>query len=241
MASRFQRTFRYFYYYAALIKMRRFPAASSAQALVDFIYGDCWELFKPGQIKEEVVELAALLLERRPKVIIEIGTGRSGGMLFVYSRTAAPDAVIISVDLPGGEFGDSYPAHKVPIFERIALPGQKIHLIRADSHDPATLEKVKKLLNGRSADFLFIDGDHVYDGVKADLEMYSPLVNEAGLVALQDIVPCKHPDCHVEDYWKDLKARYPHREIVKSWQQRWAGIGLIEKKALAAPASARSA
>jgi len=235
MASRLQRTFRYFYYYAALFKMRKFAAETGAEALVDFIYHDCWELFKPGLIKEEVVELAKLLKERAPKVVIEIGTGRSGGMLFIYSRTAAPDATIISIDLPGGQFGDSYPGHKVPIFKRIGLPEQKIHLLRASSHDPATLAKVKGLLKGKSADLLFIDGDHVYEGVKADLEMYSPLLNEEGLVALQDIVPCKHPDCHVEDYWKDLKARYAHREIVKSWQQRWAGIGLIEKKALSQP------
>jgi len=38
----------------------------------------------------------------------------------------------------------------------------------------------------------------------------------------------------VEDYWRDIKPRFPHREIVKDWNQHWAGIGLVHKKDLAA-------
>lgn len=212
--------------------MRAFPRAASAQEIVDFIYTGCWQLFAPRQVKEEVVELAKVLQPLKPKTIVEIGTGRSGGMLFVYSRTASLDAVIISIDLPGGEFGDSYPAHKVPIFRRMGLPGQTIHPIRASSHDPATLEQVKKILGGRPVDFLFIDGDHTYEGVKQDLVMYSALCGPDALIALQDIVPCSHKDCQVEDYWRDIKPKFPHREIVKDWNQRWAGIGLVHKKDL---------
>ena len=43
--------------------------------------------------------------------------------------------------------------------------GQKIHLIRADSHKVKTLEQVKAILGGKGLDFLFIDGEHSYDGV----------------------------------------------------------------------------
>jgi len=214
--------------------MRGVKRNSPAQVLADFIYDDCWELFKPGQVKEEVVGLAKVLQKRRPQTIVEIGTGRSGGMLFVYSRTADKRATIISVDLPGGEFGNSYPAHKIPIFKRIGLRGQKIHLIRASSHDKETFEKVRSLLNGRLADFIFIDGDHTYEGVKQDFEMYGALLAPDGIIALQDIVPCKHPDCHVEEFWQDIKNSYVHREIVKDWNQSWAGIGLIEKRPITA-------
>jgi len=233
MAASLQKTFRYFYYYLGLFKMRQFPKDASAQAIVDFIYTGCWKLFAPRQVKEEVVELAGVLRPLKPKVIVEIGTGRSGGMLFVYSRVASADALIISIDLPGGEFGDSYPAHKVPIFKRMGFPGQKIYPIRASSHDPATLAQVKKILGGRPVDFLFIDGDHTYEGVKQDLLMYSALVAPEGLIALQDIVPCSHKDCQVEDYWRDIKPTFPHREIVKDWNQRWAGIGVVQKRDLA--------
>ena len=33
---------------------------------------------------------------------------------------------------------------------------------------------------------LFIDGDHEYEGVKKDIELYSPLLNKDGIIALHD-------------------------------------------------------
>ena len=38
-------------------------------------------------------------------------------------------------------------------------------------------------------DFLFIDGDHSYEGAKQDFENYSKLVRPGGLIALHDIQP----------------------------------------------------
>lgn len=35
-------------------------------------------------------------------------------------------------------------------------------------------------------DFLFIDGDHSYDGVKLDFELYSKLLNERGVILIHD-------------------------------------------------------
>ncbi len=54
----------------------------------------------------------------------------------------------------------------------------------ADSHDPATVESV-----GGVFDFAFIDGDHTYEGVRADWLMWSPLVRSGGLVAFHDTWP----------------------------------------------------
>jgi len=41
----------------------------------------------------------------------------------------------------------------------------------------------------KRGDFLFIDGDHTYEGVEGDFEMYSPLVRRGGIIAFHDIVP----------------------------------------------------
>lgn len=91
--------------------------------------------------------------------------------------------------MPGGPFGGGYPkwkAHFTSLLRDILL---KIFLIRADSHDIRTLDVVKRILGGHKLDFLFIDGDHTYEGVKKDFEMYSPLVRKGGLIAFHDIVP----------------------------------------------------
>lgn len=42
-------------------------------------------------------------------------------------------------------------------------------------------------------DFLHIDADHHYDGVKRDWELYSPLVAEGGVITLHDTVNFREP------------------------------------------------
>jgi predicted O-methyltransferase YrrM len=44
-------------------------------------------------------------------------------------------------------------------------------------------------LKDNKVDFLFIDADHSYEGVKKDFEMYSPLVRKGGIIAFHDIIP----------------------------------------------------
>lgn len=182
---------------------------------------------KPYQVKYEIMKLLELINECKPKVLIEIGTA-GGGTLFLFTRVVDPEGVIISIDLPGGPFGGGYPKWKTPIYKSFARCGQKIYLIRADSHNPDTLERVKKILENRNVDFLFIDGDHRYDGVKKDFDVYSLLVKNGGMIALHDIV--EHPpetECEVNRFWNKIKNNYRYIEIVKDRDQKWAGIGVI--------------
>jgi len=155
-----------------------------------------------------------------------------GGALFMWCRLASDDATVISVDLPGGPFGGGYPMWRAVLYGYFKKPQQKLHLVRGDSHDPRTLEIVEKILRGEKLDFLFIDGDHTYEGVKKDFEMYSPLVRRGGVVAFHDIVP--HDIAHdpyrqveVPKFWSEIKSMHRHLEIVKDWGQGWAGIGVL--------------
>jgi predicted O-methyltransferase YrrM len=182
---------------------------------------------KPIQVKYEIAKLLEIVAGLRPRVVLEIGTA-GGGTLFLFTRAADPDAKIISIDLPGGPFGGGYPRWKTPLYKSFSKEGQKIYLIRRDSHDPQTLEEVKRILGGERVDFLFIDGDHTYEGVKRDFEMYSPLVREGGIIAFHDI--CPHPPetkCEVNRFWNEIKQRYKFAEIVEDRDQKWAGIGVL--------------
>ena len=105
-----------------------------------------------------------------------------------------------------------------------------MYLIRANSHEEATLNKVKNLLNGKKFDFIFIDGDHTYEGVKKDFEMYNPLTKEKALIAFHDIVI--HPielNVGVNKFWNELKQNHEYREIVEDWNQKRGGIGILLK------------
>lgn len=195
------------------------------EAALDFVLAG--NVNRPIQIKEEIRGLLRVLRAIDPKVLIEIGTAE-GGTLFLFCKVANPRATIISVDLPRGAFGGGYPKWKIPLYQSFVKRPQKLHLLRADSHDPATLDRVKQVLRGKRADFLFIDGDHTYEGVKKDFQLYSPLVKNGGIIAFHDIIPGEGAG-GVPIFWAEVKSNYACREITKSWNQGGFGIGVLRK------------
>jgi cephalosporin hydroxylase len=134
-----------------------------------------------SQIIDEIKNLLLILDKVKPKVVLEIGTAR-GGTLFLFSYIAHEEATLISVDL-------YQTVEKRILFRYIKKGKQKIYLIQGDSHNIETLRKIEGILKGRKVDFLFIDADHSYEGVKKDFEMYSPLVRKGGIIAFHDIIP----------------------------------------------------
>ncbi len=197
--------------------------------VVNFVWSDQSRLIRPVQVKSEFSALLGDVFDGpRPRCVMEIGT-LNGGTLFTFCRSAAENACVISLDLPGGAFGGGYPAWKNTLYQAFALPGQQLHLVRQDSHDPATLVKIRQILGDRQIDFLFIDGDHTYEGVRQDFEMYAPLVRDGGVVGFHDIVT--HPKAtqsQVDLFWEQIKREYDHWEFVKNPAQRWGGIGVVK-------------
>jgi predicted O-methyltransferase YrrM len=167
------------------------------------------------QVRSEILELGKLLQSVAPKRSLEIGTNY-GGTLFLLCTLSAPDAKIISVDLPLGPFGGGYPRRKIPLFRRFPRDGQQLHLLRDDSHSPRTKQHVLQILDGEQLDYLFVDGDHTYSGVQRDFELYSPLVRSGGIVAFHDIVTHgQESACQVPKFWNEVKHRYRHLEIIE--------------------------
>ena len=133
------------------------------------------------QKRTEILQLLHALKDLRPRFLCEIGSA-SGGTLFLLCQVAAPDATILSIDI------DYTPLKKV-VFPCFRRDSQRVKCLAADSHSPETHSSVIKHLAGNRLDFLFIDGDHSWSGVKADCDMYGPLVRPGGIVAFHDIVP----------------------------------------------------
>lgn len=185
----------------------------------------------PSQIPNEITQLLKLLSSQPPKTLLEIGTSK-GGTFFLFSRVAAPDALLLSLDLPLQPSRVGCPAWRNGLFRSFARAQQQIELVRADSHLPATAIRIRQLLAGRSIDLLFIDGDHSYEGVKTDYQLYSPLVASGGLIAFHDIVPCPADRrCGVPQFWQELKGARQVMEFVADWGQGAFGIGVLKNKA----------
>ena len=71
---------------------------------IDLVFKSDGGFLRPLQRPSEIRSLLTLLAERKPAVIVEIGTA-SGGNLFLFTRVAANNALIVSIDLPAGELG----------------------------------------------------------------------------------------------------------------------------------------
>jgi cephalosporin hydroxylase len=162
----------------------------------------------PTQVRDELAELAGIVDGLEPSIVLKISTA-NGGTLFLWSRLANSDATVVSVDLPGGQLGGGYPKWKLPFYRSFARNQQRIALIRGDSHDPTVHREVVRILGTRQLDFLFVDGDHTYEGVRNDFRMYSPLVRKGGLMAFHDIV--SHPPgsgCEVSKFWNEVQLQW---------------------------------
>lgn len=175
------------------------------------------------QARDEIVPVLTEIRNLRPKVVVEIGTA-NGGTLFTFTRVASPDALIVSLDLPGGAWGGGYSESRIPLYKAFALPGQEMHLIRDDSHQQRSLDALKKILGHRTIDFLFIDGDHSYEGVSQDYQMFSPLVSRGGIIGFHDIVYADG----VKNLWNEIKGEKDFKEYISKGNRKF-GIGLITR------------
>lgn len=181
-----------------------------------------------SQKREEILPALEAIQALRPQRVCEIGTS-AGGTLYLLTRVSAPDALIVSIDL-------AISPHTRALRERFAQPGQRVVSLAGDSHAEETAAGLERLLEGQPLDVLFIDGDHSYDGVRADFERYAPLVRSGGIVALHDInedfrtrhgIVTPSISGEVPRFWRELKERYRTEELVADPEQDGFGIGLV--------------
>lgn len=185
------------------------------------------------QKKGELRPFISVLRKQTLRTVVELGTYR-GGTLWLWCQLAEPDARIVTIDLPGGEFGGGYDDAQAQRIQSFARADQELVLIRADSHLITTRDELITALEGRPVDFLFIDGDHTYEGVKQDYEMYVPLVRRGGVVAFHDILPHTTEErCKVDVFWEELKREgmdefeeFVDRDTPAGGRV-WGGIGAL--------------
>lgn len=204
----------------------------STRMALPFAYRGCghYRKIEPMQAHDEFAALYKRVQELKPKVVLEIGTCH-GGSLYAWCQVADENATIISLDLPGGEYGGGYHPAREKFYKNFAQKNQTLHLLRGDSHQEAAKKAVYEILAGREVDFLFIDGDHSYEGVKKDYEMYQAWVKKGGVIALHDIVE-RNDDAKIEvsRFWKELKKSQARtKEFVNVHpNDRTIGIGIVE-------------
>lgn len=199
------------------------------------------------QWRRELARLLKVLAKSPPRAVLEIGVAQ-GASLFAWAQVSAPDASLVGLDafqvttrssVGAPQSADDVRAH---ILAAGALgPSQKLFLISGDSHSDEAKQSVLEVLRGTKLDFLFIDGDHSYEGVWQDFRDYSSLVRDGGIIAFHDIVPdfktrygIDTPNWTggVHRFWSEVCRQYPGVSIIDGPEQDGFGIGILRYRVL---------
>jgi hypothetical protein len=173
------------------------------------------------QFQEEIQGFIKFLQEQGVKSYLEVGC-RHGDTFHAVGKALSEGSLLVAVDLPGARSGkltggicpnsDKWLMRAAKYLKK---RGQITHVIIGDSHDPEIVSQVKEFA---PFDAIFIDGDHTFEGAKADWRNYGPMSN---LVAFHDI----HADNKgCASLYNELKEQYKHTEF--AYYDR-GGIGII--------------
>lgn len=158
---------------------------------------------------------------REPMRILEIGAFY-GGTLWYWSQLEITPVLVVSVDLPVHETNEHHAevwrcrGEWADHFERAAIRFVD-HIGRSD--DWFIHEQVRE---DGPYDFIFIDGDHSYEGVKRDFALYLPTLATNGVIALHDT---RRHEPGVIQFSEEIRELYPS---VQFFSPDWgAGITLV--------------
>jgi predicted O-methyltransferase YrrM len=178
------------------------------------------------QRKDEFCSFIDFLNRHKISVIVEIGTADSGTHLLL-SELVYSQKTMVAIDLE---------IRNRKSLSAINSNDDNRLYIEGSSHSGETHSQLLSLLKKKTIDLLFIDGDHSYEGVKKDFELYKSSVSKNGIIAFHDIVPDSFSRTgiktssyvgEVPKFWNEIKQNYKSREFIDSDDQDGCGIGII--------------
>ncbi len=195
------------------------------------------------QVPTEIGPFQDMVIERRPKTIVEIGTSW-GGTIGRWLQVPTVD-LVVSIDLPQGIHGGASLSDRDVLLQQCKAYskryGFEFYGIDGDSKSVDVMASLLQILDGRKIDFLFIDGDHTYEGVSSDFFRFAKLVADGGLIGFHDIIESEWQrslGAHVDKLWNELKGWFDHCEFIdtknglsiipESAPHGFGGIGCLE-------------
>ena len=170
------------------------------------------------QWEPEFSTLLALYRNYKPKSVLEVGTYH-GGTLYHWLQNSRKGTRIVSVDSFVMGVDNRH------LYDDWNTSGADLHTVVGDSSNPDTIAAVEEL---GPFEWLFIDGGHYYQEVKADWENYGPMVKRGGVVCFHDILTHPSwPSIEVGRLWEEIKQDHLTFEIVQNRKAAWGGIGVV--------------
>jgi len=156
---------------------------------------NCWRGFRCKQYPNELAQLLVFLRKHRKhiKSYLEIGIERAGTFMLIdgFLRVGNKDfkgSVGIDIALRSSRRFDDY---------RAKFPSCKFVEIKSQDFYPSY-----------TFDFCFIDGDHLFEGIRSDVDK---MLKHAKVIALHDIVLLDGP----KRVWEETKASVDKKHITE--------------------------
>lgn len=179
------------------------------------------------QMADELDRFLSLIKDCDVRSFLEIGS-RDGGTFHAVMSSLPAGSKGVAVDLPGEAWGKGSSGPRLQeAVDDLKTRGYDVSAIFGDSRSPVVIEQV---IRHGPFDAILIDGDHRYDGVKADWETYSDI---GWLIAFHDIAGDGYSVrdgtavIEVGRLWKEIRDNYDHFEIIAD--RSIMGIGVILK------------
>ena len=141
------------------------------------------ENFGIQQVKAEIYKFIDVLLKQKKlQNCLEIGLGFYGSTHFLWRLLFEKTITIENQKYRVFKFGENMNK----FHSKFMFKDMKSSFIFGSSHNPSSVEKLEKILDGKKLDLLFIDGDHVYKSVLSDWLLYKDFVKKDGIIAFDD-------------------------------------------------------
>jgi predicted O-methyltransferase YrrM len=146
------------------------------------------------QVYEEILTFSYWVSAFKPHNILNIGY--RGSTFHILSHLSTGKKMAIDIHDEGRRKRAHY-----------SLFGHDYRLLIMDSHEEYTKKQVVNFCP--NYDLIFIDGDHSYDGVKTDFELYKDLLSPRGYIVFHDIDPNNvfkdNLSGQVYKFWEELE------------------------------------
>lgn len=185
----------------------------------------------PPQDKREFESLCQLVRDLKPRAMMEIGS-RHGRSLLRLAEAGMPTLrKVVAIDLPDAAWGVSGSAKALKdCAAHLSTRGIDVSLCLADSHGPEAHQL--SITYRDSLEFLFLDGDHTYEGLRNDFLWFAACVRRGGIIAMHDVcappgLSSKGAEMGVPKFWAEIVAAYPGQTSVLHSAGSVLGIGIL--------------
>ncbi len=174
------------------------------------------------QLPEDIVMMQELVWKVRPDVIVETGVAHGGGLvLYASILELLGKGRVIGVDI------------EIRKYNRLAIQSHpmsnRITMIEGSSTDDAVVGQVRSLVGSNDSVMVNLDSNHTRDHVRAELELYAPLVTSGSyMVVFDEVMPLVADAPNASPTWvednpleavSDFLGTHPEFEVDREYER----------------------